>query len=159
MRDSFAKCFRDYSTLCKWRHWKAFRRNCRQVRLWRKEEAEAKIMYTRVPLLCFLSHFAVTCDLGGQLLNRHMKTWNLLLLNWYCTTEKCRILAIIIKQQILGKINSTLCFLAYIFNRQINRTQSFCCSIGFNRAYHVNYRTQSRTVRWVRLIWLIVSAS
>lgn len=63
-------------------------------------------------------------------------------------------------QQILGKIISTLCFLAYIFNRQINRTQSFdCCSIGFNRAYHVNYRTQSRTVRWVRLIWLIVSAS
>ena len=63
-------------------------------------------------------------------------------------------------QQILGTINSTLCFLAYIFNRQISRTQSFdCCSIGFNRAYHVNYRTQSRTVRWVRLIWLIVSAN
>ena len=63
-------------------------------------------------------------------------------------------------QQILGKINSTLCFPAYILNRQINRTQSFdYCSIGFNRAYHVNYRTQSRTVRWVRLIWLIVSAS
>ena len=45
----------------------------------------------------FWTHFDVTCDLGGQLLNRHMKTWNLLLLNWYCTTEKCRVLAIITK--------------------------------------------------------------
>lgn len=45
----------------------------------------------------FFITFDVTCDLGRQLLNRHMKTWNLLLLNWYCTTEKCRILAIITK--------------------------------------------------------------
>ena len=29
---SFAKCFRDHSTLSKWRRWKAFHRNCIQVR-------------------------------------------------------------------------------------------------------------------------------
>ena len=64
----------------------------------KREEADAKNVYTRVPLICFLPHF-FTCDLGGQLLNRHKATWNLLLLIWYqsCTTEKCQILGIIPK--------------------------------------------------------------
>ena len=96
------------------------------------------------------------------ILNRHMKNVESITVKLILYHEKVSNCSNNNKthQQIFGKINSTLCFLVYMFNRQINRTQSFdCCSIAFNRAYHVNYRTQSFTVRWVRLIWLIVSAS